>query len=391
MISKNEQSPQYPLLQPHIFLQNKDVESFNSQIFELSKEEKYTNEAQDYIIGDVDEEIKLKVRKSIPTDTSKTMGLQKNLKLCKGMRCEISVNIDVEDGLSNGASGVLMGVKKFSKNNLGFEIIWIKFDNENIGKNCRNNGKNFYISKINTAWTPILKVKRAFMVGRYKSVQVVREQFPIRAAAAKTCHRGQGDTMDSAVVDFNGRCFPHCHYVSLSRVKKIETLFIRDLNEKKIHIDATVVEEMQRLQKNMKLIPSFKVLSEPSNYFTIYYQNVRSFNKHYKDVLQDIHIYHPDIMIFVESKLCLKDQDQDFTINGYIMQRFDIINTDGSRSPYGIVVYMKENLLPEIQLQCKHIDLKKGGRVCGSCFFGNQTIHYKNLSTYCRNIFITKN
>lgn len=28
------------------------------------------------------------------------------------------------------------------------------------------------------------------------------------------------------------------------------------------------------------------------------------------------------------------------------MQRFDIINTDGSRSPYGIVVYNKENLLP---------------------------------------------
>lgn len=55
--------------------------------------------------------------------------------------------------------------------------------------------------------------------------------------------------MDSAVVDFNGRCFPHCHYVSLSRVKKMESRFIRDLNEKNIHVDATVVEEMQRLQK----------------------------------------------------------------------------------------------------------------------------------------------
>lgn len=106
------------------------------------------------------------------------------------------------------------------------------------------------------------------MVGRYKSVQVIREQFPIWTAAAKSCRRCQEDTMDSAVVDFNGRCFPHCHYVSLSRVKKMESRFIRDLNEKNIHVDATVVEEMQRLQKNMKLITSFKVLSEPSNYFT---------------------------------------------------------------------------------------------------------------------------
>lgn len=61
----------------------------------------------------------------------------------------------------------------------------------------------------------------------------------------------------------------------------MESRFIRDLNEKNIHVDATVVEEMQRLQKNMKLITSFKVLSKQSNYFTVYYQNVRSFNKHY--------------------------------------------------------------------------------------------------------------
>lgn len=78
-------------------MQNKDVQRFNLQIFRLSKEEKCTNEAQENIIGDVDEEIKLKVRTSIPTDTNKTMGLQKkNLILCKGMRSEISGNVRME-------------------------------------------------------------------------------------------------------------------------------------------------------------------------------------------------------------------------------------------------------------------------------------------------------
>lgn len=52
-------------------------------------------------------------------------------------------------------------------------------------------------------------------------------------------------------------------------LKLLFTRFTRDLNEKNIHVDATVVEEMQRLQKNMKLITSFKVLSEPSNYFSL--------------------------------------------------------------------------------------------------------------------------
>lgn len=49
------------------------------------------------------------------------------------MRYEISVNIDVEDGISNGVSGVLMGVTKIPK------II----DDEIIGKNCRINWKYF--------------------------------------------------------------------------------------------------------------------------------------------------------------------------------------------------------------------------------------------------------
>ena len=54
-------------------------------------------------------------------------------------------------------------------------------------------------------------VKRQFPVGRYKSVMVLREQLPLRFAAAKTCHRCEGDTMDSVVVDFSGRCFAHAH------------------------------------------------------------------------------------------------------------------------------------------------------------------------------------
>lgn len=59
------------------------------------------------------------------------------------MRSKITVHIYVDDGLSNGASGVLMGVA----NNSGFDIILIKFDDENIGNNCRNNGKFFTIQR----------------------------------------------------------------------------------------------------------------------------------------------------------------------------------------------------------------------------------------------------
>ena len=72
-----------------------------------------------------------------------------------------------------------------------------------------------------------------FAVGKNKTVQVVRKQFPLRPAAAKTIHRSQGDTETKIVVNFSTkRTIPHIHYVGLSRVTTIEGLYIKDLCER---------------------------------------------------------------------------------------------------------------------------------------------------------------
>jgi hypothetical protein len=85
------------------------------------------------------------------------------------------------------------------------------------------------------AWTPIKPFTTQFPVGRTKSAQVVRKQFPLRPASAKTVHRSQGDTQTQIVVNLNSnRAFPHIHYVALSRVTTIEGLYITDLCEDKI-------------------------------------------------------------------------------------------------------------------------------------------------------------
>lgn len=46
-------------------------------------------------------------------------------------------------------------------------------------------------------------VTTQFAVGRTRSAQVVRKQFPLRPAAAKTIHRSQGDTENKIVVNFD--------------------------------------------------------------------------------------------------------------------------------------------------------------------------------------------
>ena len=62
-------------------------------------------------------------------------------------------------------------------------------------------------------------VTTQFAVGKTKSSQVVRKQFPLRAASAKTVHRSQGDTQSQIVVNLNTRrAIPHIHYVALCRV-----------------------------------------------------------------------------------------------------------------------------------------------------------------------------
>ena len=120
---------------------------------------------------------------------------------------------------------------------------------DDVGKKTRHENRNLYTGSIPNTWTPIKPVTTQFALGKTKSAQVVRKQFPLRPASAKTVHRSQGDTQSHVVVNLNTRrTIPHIHYVALSRVTTIEGLYITDLCESKISVDPKVVQEMQLLR-----------------------------------------------------------------------------------------------------------------------------------------------
>ena len=81
-----------------------------------------------------------------------------------------------------------------------------------------------------------------FAVGKNRTVQVARKQFPLRPFIdSKTIHRSQGDTETIVVVHFQcKRAIPHIHYVGLSRVTTLEGLYITDLCENKIAVSTEV-------------------------------------------------------------------------------------------------------------------------------------------------------
>ncbi|CAH3139676.1 unnamed protein product [Porites lobata] len=76
-------------------------------------------------------------------------------------------------------------------------VIWVQFDHPDVGQKTRQDNRQLYINGIQPTWTPIKPITTQFAVGRTRSGQVVRKQFPLRPAAAKTIHRSQEPTTPS--------------------------------------------------------------------------------------------------------------------------------------------------------------------------------------------------
>ena len=130
------------------------------------------------------------------------MGLLKNLQIGINVPAEVSVNISVEDGLTNGASCVVKKLDYRIENSKRCSIIWLQFDEADIGMQWKCKYNSLYETDILREWIPILETTRRFNIQYYKTYSVVRRQFPLRIAAAKTIHKSQGSTMSAAVVHF---------------------------------------------------------------------------------------------------------------------------------------------------------------------------------------------
>ena len=154
------------------------------------------------------------------------------------------MNLRTEDGMKNGAGNVIKLVQLHQQDKPS-GIVWVQFDHSDVGQKTRNENRHLYLQGIEHTWTPIKPVTTQFAVGKNKTAQGVRKQFPSRPAAAKTIHRSQGNTETKIVVNFSTkRTILHIHYVGLSRVTctTIQELYITDLYESKIAVHPDFLE-----------------------------------------------------------------------------------------------------------------------------------------------------
>ena len=353
----------YPKDALHLFAQNYYVDQHNDTILSQLPGEKYVISCHDSVVSaNIPANRHQSLIDKLPKDYGQTGQLKKSLTVVVGMIVVHTANVDVEDGLTNGATGVVKHIDfRWMEGTNRPSIIWVLFDDPRVGRATREKNRKFYNSSIHADWTPVFETQRTFM-HNYKTFQ--RSQFPVTPASGKSVWKAEGATVDKVVVDLSQketRKIPHIHNVALSRVKKLEDLYILNMNEAAMALDDDVNIEMKRLRTDATLelcyVPLYKIGSDKTK---IAFNNARSLHKHYKDVQSEPNVLAADIIGFAETRLCSRDENVHFALKRFRLVRLDDTVKEANKRPYhGLALYVKEYLQIQkvMKMQVSHLNL----------------------------------
>lgn len=203
----------------HIFARNDEADSYNMKKFKALETQTYEYNAdsgvyrgEKYIQNDLNnrEAVILEIFK-------KNCRANENLYLKKGCRVMLIVNLDFDKGLINGSCGEII--------HLDSDSITVKFDN-GVEADIKKNTFEYYYND---------------------SLLAKMVQYPLKLAYGITIHKSQGMTLENVVVDCN-RIFEEGQaYVALSRVKKLEGLYLKGFSADKIKANQKVVDFYKNL------------------------------------------------------------------------------------------------------------------------------------------------
>ena len=352
----------YPKDALHLFARNFFVKKHNDNILRQLPGEKFVIPCHDNVVSaNIPAKECQRLINSLPDDYSKTGQLMKSLTVVVGMIVVHTANVDVEDGLTNGATGVVKQIDFRMEGTNRPSIIWVLFDDPRVGRTTREKYRKLYNSSINTDWTPVFDVQRTFIVN-YKTYQ--RIQFPLTPASGKSVWKAEGATVDRVVVDLSQEkriCkIPHIHYVALSRVKRLKDLYILNLNEASMALDDDVNVEMHRLRTEAVLelcyVPLYK--TDPDK-IKIAFNNARSLHKHFRDVEFEPNVLAADAIGFAETRLCRRDENVHYALKRFRLIRLDDAEKEsGNRPHHGLALYVKEyfQIQKVVKMQCKSFE-----------------------------------
>ncbi|XP_052095177.1 uncharacterized protein LOC127730440 [Mytilus californianus] len=123
--------PTYRTNATHLFVENALVDNFNLQYISRLCSQKVKVKAVDTVCGDLPASVKTKLLSSLPEKQSDTANLAKEVVLAIGMKYDLTANIEVTDGLTNGSTCELKLIE-CKTTSLRPSIIWVKFEDARI-------------------------------------------------------------------------------------------------------------------------------------------------------------------------------------------------------------------------------------------------------------------
>jgi len=311
---------------------NDDVKKFNKEKIELSDGELIECIAVDNSYGQGKDSnacrnalADLKTK----TDLNDTACLPTKILFKLNCKYMITTNMKLNDGLVNGAVGVLKAFIRDDKADRPVvKRVYLDFGDADVGRLTRNNAdtlRKMRKDNIRANWTCIEWDQQTIKKGT--TYKIDRFQFPLTEAEAITIHKSQGQTYQKVAVNLNGVVQRALLYVALSRVTTLDGLYIfnsnptgqksivsdrirgltRDKRNEKIDEDErcnSVRKEMRRLRTQCQMKNEYNFLDETfvqdSNSLSIMALNVRAFNSNKFNLRSDRAFMNSDLILLTE-------------------------------------------------------------------------------------------
>lgn len=307
---------------------------------------------------------------------AETDGLPYMLPLAVGYPYMITSNIDVADGLVNGAIGVLLYIERQPANaddrsapggpststslppaKDEIATLWFQFEDKNTGTKAKIKCRPHVHSKPNTLsvdWVPVHK--KVVNISLTKTVKCKRKQFPCVPACAITIHKAQGGTFTTIVYKYSSKQPQQLVYVAMSRVTSIDGLYIitekdsplvfkhgRDGNDSQTTRD--IRNEYLRLRGHTldtitKQAVKFCDDATDAGQLIVTNINCQSLSAHAADIETDTVIPRSDYLVLTET--WMRDTCEPTPIKGYeCVSRENTRTNSDTNAAGGVAIYRK--------------------------------------------------
>ena len=339
-VNVDEDHPSYPKNAMHVYAQNEPAMIRNDKMLMDLEGTMYISKARDFK-KDVQANIAAVKFSQNPKEYGNLLGV---LGIKIGARVMLTLNVDVTDGLTNGAMGTVSNVvQKGDK----ISVILVQFDNPTVDQRAIARSQ---FKDIDSSPVPFYEFQKTFPINE-KSFQGCRIQFPLFLSWAVSIHKCQGLTVDEIVVDMSRHKGPYQRgqaYVAFSRVKTLEKLHIINYCRKQIKVSPDVSEEMEQLRRHcIPPIPEPKVRHIDQNKsVAIAHLNVRNLMAKRYDITCDTDICRAGVICFTESHLSANDKLTPSVIG--LCNNTEIYHCDRDNNGGGVVICVDSKYHPTV-------------------------------------------